>query len=299
MRLEEGRQALDVTVGGEQLVGVLRRRARGPSRSPRVPRRPTGRGRSRRPRSRSRAAGRRCAAGSRPRRRRGAPVSAAGSRRPLASVRPARGGAPVVMSSRSASQSRIPLSGASSPVKPASASCRSRSERPSSRGSGGGACSSCATNRHIVIHSPSRSCGPGGRRSLGGTARSVRSARKLPTATSRSSHCSGSSCRTAVPVITRATTGEGARCTSALLPAAIRTASSQATPCSRATACAAARALIRTRRPARRGHGCPCGCAPGRRRRGSPRARRRRGRRAGAAPVRRPATRSPRSATAT
>ena len=142
--------------------------------------------------------------------------------------------------SRRSSQSRISLSGARSPGKPASASCRARSERPSSRGSGGGACGSCGTNFHSVIHNPSRSCGPGGRRSLGATTTSLRSATKAPTATSRASHRSTSSCRTAVPVITRATTGAGFRCTRTLLPPAIRTASSQATPCSRATACAAA-----------------------------------------------------------
>ena len=37
--------------------------------------------------------------------------------------------------------------------------------------------------------------------------------------------------QTAVPIMTHATTGAGFRCTSTLLPAAIRTASSQATPC--------------------------------------------------------------------
>ena len=102
--------------------------------------------------------------------------------------------------------------------------------------------SSWGTNVHSVIHNPSCLCGPGGSRSLGVTTWSVRSARKVPTATSRASHCSTSSCKIAVPVITRATTGAGFRCTSTLLPAAIRTASSQATPCLRATACAAARA---------------------------------------------------------
>ena len=142
--------------------------------------------------------------------------------------------------SRRSSQSRIPLSGARSPGKSASAACNPCSERPSSRGSGGGACSSCGTNFHSVIQNLSCSCGPGGRMSLGGTTKSVRSARKAPTATSRASHCSTSSCKTAVPVITRATTGAGLRCTRTLLPAARRTASSQATPRSRATACAAA-----------------------------------------------------------
>ena len=141
---------------------------------------------------------------------------------------------------RRSSQSRVPLSGARSPGKSASAACSPRSERPSSPGSGGGACASCGTNFHSVIHNPSCSCGPGGRMSVGGTTKSVRSATKAPTATSRASHRSTSSCKTAVPVITRATTGAGFRWTSALLPAAIRTASSQATPCSRATACAAA-----------------------------------------------------------
>ena len=64
--------------------------------------------------------------------------------------------------------------------------------------------------------------------SLGAKTKSVRSARKAPTATSRASHCSTSSCKTAVPVITRATTGAGFRWTRTLLPAAIGTASSQA-----------------------------------------------------------------------
>src|SRR3954470_2720471 len=142
--------------------------------------------------------------------------------------------------SRRSSQSRISLRGARSPRKSASAAWSARSERPSSRGSGGGGCASCGTNFHSVIQNPSRSCGPGGRMSLGATTRSVRSAKKAATATSRASHRSASSCKTAVPVITRATTGAGLRCTTTLLPAAIRTASSQATPCSRATACAAA-----------------------------------------------------------
>ena len=92
---------------------------------------------------------------------------------------------------------------------------------------------------HSVIHNPSRSYGPGGRRSLGGTTSRSARPRKAPTATSRASHRSASSCSIAVPVITRATTGAGFRCTRPLPPAAISTASSQATPCSRATACAA------------------------------------------------------------
>jgi hypothetical protein len=142
--------------------------------------------------------------------------------------------------SRRSSQSRISLSGARSPGKSASAACSRRSERPSSCGSGGGACASWGTNVHSVIHNPSCSWGPGGRMSLGGTTRSLRSATKAPTATSRASHCSTSSCKTAVPVITRATTGAGFRCTSTLLPAAICAASSQTTPYARATACAAA-----------------------------------------------------------
>ena len=144
--------------------------------------------------------------------------------------------------SRPSSQSRIARSGARSPGNPASAACSSRSERPSSRGSGTGAGAARGMNFHIVIHNPSRSYGRGGSRSVGGTTGPVRSARKAATATSRASHCSGSSCSIAVPVITRATTGAGLRCTSTLLPAAIRTASSQATPCSRAMACAAASA---------------------------------------------------------
>ena len=187
------------------------------------------------------------------RRRRAAPGRAASSRRPRASARPARsrasrcraGSTRATDAGRRAGPRASPGSrsiGARSPGKPASAACSVRRERPSSPGSGGGACSSCGTNFHSVIHNPSRWCGPGGRMSLGATARSVRSARNEATATSRASHCSVSSCKTAVPVITRATTGAGFRCTSTLLPAAIRTASSQATPCSRATACAAASA---------------------------------------------------------
>jgi hypothetical protein len=43
-----------------------------------------------------------------------------------------------------------------------------------------------------VIHNPSCSCGPGGKMSPGGTTKSVRPARKAPTATSRASHCSTS-----------------------------------------------------------------------------------------------------------
>jgi hypothetical protein len=63
-----------------------------------------------------------------------------------------------------------------------------------------------------------------------------------PTATSRASHSSTSSCNTAVLVITRATTGAGLGCTSTLLPPASRTASWQRTEWASATACAAANA---------------------------------------------------------
>ena len=66
--------------------------------------------------------------------------------------------------------------------------------------------------------------------------------RKVPTATSRASQLSTSPWSIAVPVITRAITGAGLRCTSTLLPAATTTASSQATELASATARAAAKA---------------------------------------------------------
>ena len=71
--------------------------------------------------------------------------------------------------SRRASQSRISLSGGRSPGKPASASCSSpqrTAELPWLRRR---TLRVVGTNVHSVIHNPSCSWGPGGRRSLGGT----------------------------------------------------------------------------------------------------------------------------------
>ncbi len=145
------------------------------------------------------------------------------------------------LSRRPSNQSRISLSCPSSPGKLASASCSSRIDAPSSRADGRTGDGSCSTNSHNVIQKSSCWYGPGARTSLGGTP-NPRSARKVPTATSRSSHNSTSSWSTAVLVITRATIGAGLRCTSTLLLPASRTASWQRTEWAPATACAAANA---------------------------------------------------------
>ena len=143
------------------------------------------------------------------------------------------------MSSRS---SRSPPS---SPSKSRSCSCKDRSIRPSPRGSsnpaagwvsGGGRTSGIHSVK--VIHRPSWQCGPGAINGLGETARPD-GARNSSTETSRESHLRGSSWSATVPVITRATTGAGHRCTSTLLAEWMTTASSSFSPHAYATAAAA------------------------------------------------------------